>query len=213
VVCVGKGLFAPYRTATRESGATLTSFEAIRLLKETLSDAVYLSTTGMISRESFAVHDSPDFYMMGSMGLVGGVAAACAERTTRRVVALDGDGALLMHLGLLPYIASRRPVNFLHVVLDNEVYGSTGAQPTVSPWIDFPRVALACGYAHAFSASTPQEHVAAIARVSELPGPTLLAVKVRSESDHGIGRVSDVYTCPEVARRFSSGLQSPGSSR
>jgi phosphonopyruvate decarboxylase len=213
VLCVGKGLFASYKPASRESSSELTSFEAIRLLKETLGDAVYLSTTGMISRESFAVRDSPDFYMMGSMGLIGGVAAACAEHTNRRVVALDGDGALLMHLGLLPYIASRRPANFLHVVLDNESYASTGAQPTVSPWIDFPAVALACGYAHAFSASTLQEVAAAVAQAAKLPGPSLLAIKVRSASDHEIGRVSDLYTCPEVARRFSAGLQWPNPSR
>lgn len=213
VLCVPKGLFATYKTVPRESRAELTSIEAIRLLKETLGDAVYLSTTGMISRESYAVRDSPDFYMMGSMGLIGGIAAACAESTTRRVVAFDGDGALMMHLGLLPYIASRRPVNFLHVVLDNEAYASTGEQPTVSPCVDFAAVALACGYAHAFSASTAQEQAEAVARAAELPGPTLLAIKVRSSSDHTIGRVSDAYTCPEVARRFSADLRRPEPSR
>jgi phosphonopyruvate decarboxylase len=200
-------LFGSYASAPRES-AELASIDAIRLLKETLGDAIYLSTTGMISRESFAVRDTPDFYMMGSMGLIGGIAAACAEQTSRPVVALDGDGALLMHLGLLPYIASRRPTNFLHVVLDNEAYGSTGSQPTVSPWIDFRAVALACGYANAFSASTRDEYADAIRRAAEVDGPTLIAVKVRSGGDHGIGRVSDVHTCPEVARRFSAAFDS-----
>ena len=46
-----------------------------------------------------------------------------------RVSVLEGDGSALMSLGTLPLISVERPSNLVHVILDNEVYESTGAQP------------------------------------------------------------------------------------
>ena len=61
----------------------------------------------------------------------------------------DGDGAALMRLGTLATVGAMGPRNFLHVVLDNAAYASTGGQATVSPGVDFAGVARACGYARA----------------------------------------------------------------
>ena len=84
------------------------------------------------SRELFSVRDSPNqFYMLGSMGLASsiglGIALACPDR---RVVAIDGDGAVLMNLGTLVTIADQAPRNYLLVIIDNGAYGSTGGQPS-----------------------------------------------------------------------------------
>ena len=62
---------------------------------------------------------------------------------------LDGDGAALMKLGTMATIGAYRPSNLIHVLLDNGVHDSTGGQATVSPLVDFPGVALACGYPNA----------------------------------------------------------------
>ena len=62
---------------------------------------------------------------------------------------LDGDGAALMKLGTLATIGAYRPPNVIHILLDNGVHDSTGGQATVSPLVDFPGVALACGYPNA----------------------------------------------------------------
>jgi phosphonopyruvate decarboxylase/sulfopyruvate decarboxylase subunit beta len=94
---------------------------------------------GYICRESFAVKDRiENFYMIGSMGMASaiglGVALAVPDRPT---VVFDGDGNLLMSLGILPMIGGGpimgrgRPGNLVHVVFDNALYGSTGNQ--VSP--------------------------------------------------------------------------------
>lgn len=209
VICAKKGMFADYKVNQQPGAAyEMTSMDAVRTIKEALADAVFLSTTGMISRESFTAKDTPDFYMMGSMGLISAVAAGCAEHTQKKVVALDGDGAALMHLGILPLIGSRGYRNLVHVVIDNEAYSSTQGQPTVSPAVDFPVVAKACGYREAFSAKTKEELEGILAKINTLTGPALLHVKVQSGNDHHIGRVSDKYTCPQVTENFMKHVQS-----
>ena len=203
VLCVRKGLFADYAAKQRPGAQfSMTGKEALDIVKKELPEAVFLSTTGMISRESFTVKDTPDFYMMGSMGLISGIAAGCAQYTDQLVVALDGDGALMMHMGLLPFIGHRKYKNFLHVVLDNEAYASTLGQPTVSPTTDFVAAALACGYERGERAITANELSSAIAKLKGKSGPALLHIKVRSDTSHGVGRVSDKYSCPDVTERF-----------
>lgn len=207
VLCARKGLFESYQTRSLPGASyPMSSQEAVSTVKETLRGAVFLSTTGMISRESAHAVLSPDFYMMGSMGLISAIAEGCSRHTRDLVVTFDGDGALMMHMGLLPYIASRQPRNFLHVVIDNESYSSTGSQPTVSPRVDFAAMALACGYRHGLAVEGRSELAVALADIPALDGPILLAIKVRSGNDHGIARVSDHYTCPEVADRFRQRL-------
>ena len=91
---------------------------------------------GYICRESFAVKDRPEnFYMIGSMGLASSIGLGVAlARPARPTVVFDGDGNLLMSLGILPMVGGGpvmgrgRPANLSHVVFDNGVYGSTGGQ-------------------------------------------------------------------------------------
>lgn len=208
VVCVKKGMFSTYK-AQKQPGAQyeMTSMEAVRAIKQAMKGAAFLSTTGMLSRESFTVEDTPDFYMMGSMGLISGIAAGCAAHTKKKVVVLDGDGAILMHMGLLAFIGTQGYQNLIHVVIDNEAYSSTGSQPTVSPGIDFAAIARACKYPQTFTAATKKELDAALTEAKKSTGPVLLHVKVKSGNDHHIGRVSDKHTCPEVTENFMKNLR------
>jgi phosphonopyruvate decarboxylase len=90
------------------------------------------------------------FPMQGSMGFAPAIALGLARTLPERAVhVLDGDGALIMRLGVLATIGACAPARFVHVVFDNGTYASTGRQLTVSPCVDFARVALACGYAAA----------------------------------------------------------------
>lgn len=108
--------------------------EAIDLASKAAAeqDAFLISNIGYPSRELFSVHDRPlNFYMLGSMGLASSIGLGLAlARLERRVMALDGDGSVLMNLGTLATIAHHAPENFLLVILDNCCYGSTGSQPT-----------------------------------------------------------------------------------
>ena len=65
---------------------------------------------------------------------------------SKKIICLDGDGALLMHLGALPMIGEDCPKNFVHILLNNGVHGSVGNQKTMGFNIDFCKIALASGY-------------------------------------------------------------------
>ena len=110
-------------------------YQAIQqILKRVKPDDLVLSTTGMISREVFTADDrTANFYMIGSMGLLSSFGLGLALLSPeQKVYVLEGDGSALMSLGTLPLIATEHPANLVHIILDNEAYESTGAQPSIS---------------------------------------------------------------------------------
>jgi sulfopyruvate decarboxylase subunit beta len=122
--------------------------EAIELIARSAGDALIVSNIGYPSRELAAVCDRDEnFYMLGSMGMASSIGLGLAlARPERRVIALDGDGSILMNLGSLSTIACHGPDNYLLVILDNGVYGSTGAQPTpICARSDLASIARAAG--------------------------------------------------------------------
>ncbi|HEV7830636.1 MAG TPA: thiamine pyrophosphate-dependent enzyme [Pseudonocardiaceae bacterium] len=112
-------------------------------------------TTGYTSREAHHLADRPNhFYMTGSMGMAGAIGMGIAASTDTPVVVVDGDGALLMNLSML-LLAQQYPTRgFVHLVLDNGTFDSTGGQPTASPGIDLVTLARATGYAQAAQLTT-----------------------------------------------------------
>ena len=76
-----------------------------------------------------AGHRPQNFYMLGSMGLAIPIALGVAlAQPKRHVVALEGDGSLLMQLGCLATIAALKPRNFTMVIMDNGLYQITGGK-------------------------------------------------------------------------------------
>lgn len=130
--------------------------EALRAVQRAVSsDDLIVATTGYTGRELYACEDRPNqLYMVGSMGCAStfGLGLAWALQhgagaaSKRRVIVLDGDGALLMRLGALATIGYERPTNLVHVLLDNEAHDSTGTQSTVTHSVDLGACARACGY-------------------------------------------------------------------
>ena len=118
---------------------------------------VVVATTGYTGRELYAAGDRPNqYYMVGSMGCAASLGLGLAlVRPDRRVIVLDGDGALLMRLGALATAGHYRPDNMIHVLLDNGMHESTGGQATVSGTMDFCAIAAACGYPDVSEANDP----------------------------------------------------------
>jgi sulfopyruvate decarboxylase subunit beta len=106
--------------------------DALKAIVQEREDHLIVCNIGDPSRELFSVRDAPNqFYMLGSMGLASSIGLGIAlARPDRRVVAIDGDGAVLMNLGTLVTIADQAPSNYLLVIIDNGAYGSTGGQPS-----------------------------------------------------------------------------------
>ena len=106
--------------------------EAIEIIMRAVRDELVVACNGMIAREVFTFRDrESNFYMIGSMGLALSIGMGVAlSRPERTVLVLDGDGNLLMGAGVLASVAAAGLRNLLHIVLDNEVHGSTGGQRT-----------------------------------------------------------------------------------
>ncbi|HEU4371386.1 MAG TPA: thiamine pyrophosphate-dependent enzyme [Methylomirabilota bacterium] len=162
---------------------TMSRLTALGIALKAAGDAPITHANGYICRESFSLADRPQsFYMIGSMGLAPAIALGLAlAQPTRRVVVFDGDGNLLMNLGILAMIAAQRPANLLHLVFDNEVYGSTGNQASLSRGVRLDRLAAAAGFASATAVSEPWTLDAALGGALASDGPHFVLVKVTAE--------------------------------
>jgi len=159
----------------------MTRFEAIGIMSAGLSDEPVVASLGHPAYELFAHGDRPlNFYTWGSMGLTSSIALGLAlARPDRRVVALDGDGSLLMNLGSLATIASCAPPNLVVLVLDNEAYGTTGGQPTATAGCaDLDAAARAMGIRRTVTVREPADLRAVLDESRAVPGPWVIVGKV-----------------------------------
>jgi len=202
---VRHGAFAPFSPPNRSSrNATLTREEALQCLLDLAGDALVVVTTGKASREVFELRAQmgqaqTDFLTVGGMGhassIALGVALGCRDR---RVVCLDGDGALLMHMGALPIIGQHGPANLVHVLLNNAAHESVGGQPTVADALNFAAISLASGYRTFGKAHDLQSLRATWADALASQGPALLQVNISCGSRPDLGRPT---TTPEENKR------------
>ena len=169
---------------------------AIRTVVDSMSEnSVVVSTTGMISRELFEYRalfhqgHERDFLTVGSMGHASQIALSIAiQAKDKRVYCLDGDGAVIMHLGSLATIGSMKPTNFVHIVFNNGAHDSVGGQPTVGFLIDMPAIALSCGYTFAASVQEKHELAEMLKGLQKVTGPAFIEVKVAKGSRKDLGR-------------------------
>ncbi len=151
---------------------------------------VIVATTGYTGRMMHAIADHPaQIALVGSMGCAApfGLGLAIA-RADRRIIVLDGDGAVLMRLGALATIGSEAPQNVVHICLDNEVHDSTGGQMTVSHSVDLAEVARVCGYT-VERAPTVEALQAALVRTAA-KAPRFIHVKTTPGGDADLPRPS-----------------------
>jgi phosphonopyruvate decarboxylase len=163
--------------------ATMTRLTALGIALKVVGDDPVAHANGYICRESFSLADRPQsFYMIGSMGLAPAIALGLAlTQPARRSIVFDADGNLLMNLGILAMIATQRPANLVHLVFDNEVYGSTGNQASLSRGVRLDRVAAAAGFATASAVTEPWALESVLQRAVAAPGPHFVLVKVTPE--------------------------------
>ena len=124
-----------------------------------------------------------NFYDLGAMGSAAAVGFGLAlARPDRRVLVITGDGELLMGIGTLATIASRRPHNLAIAVLDNEAYGETGMQPThTAHGVDLAAVGRAMGFSSTCIANDEAELENACGMLRSQPGPVLAVIKIVPE--------------------------------
>lgn len=169
--------------------------EVIHHIVSVTGDDPIVSTTGKISRELFETrtsngfgHDN-DFLTVGSMGHCSSIALGVAiNKPDRKIWCIDGDGAVLMHMGALAVIGSVSPRNLIHIVINNGAHETVGGMPTVAPSIDLMGVAKACGYKRCYSVSAYEELDKVLSEAKSNDALTFIEAKCQMGARSDLGR-------------------------
>lgn len=189
-----------------EQGTMQSRARVIAALLEQLTDQPVIICNGFPSREAHKIADrATHFYMIGSMGTAAAIGLGVAlNKPNKKVVVLDGDGNVLMGMGTLATVAALKPKNFIHVVLDNEVYGTTGNQPTISNVVRLEQVAKAAGYVNVERAIEREDVVYEFKDMLKKDGPSMLLVKVTEQCEDA-GRV--MIEPADMTQRFKKAIE------
>jgi phosphonopyruvate decarboxylase len=153
---IRKGALTDAPKVEYKNDNTMVREEIIRHIVKASGEAPIISTTGKASRELFETRVANgqshkyDFLTVGSMGHSSSIALGVAvNKPEQRIWCVDGDGAVLMHMGAMAVMGANKPANVIHVVINNGAHETVGGMPTVAGSIDLVRIALACGYPNA----------------------------------------------------------------
>jgi phosphonopyruvate decarboxylase len=156
---------------------------------------IVIATTGMASREVFEYRKKldqghiRDFLTVGGMGHASQIALGIAlQKKGRKVFCLDGDGAVLMHMGSMAINANQNCTNFYHILINNGAHDSVGGQPTVGFDISFQQIAEASRYKTVLKAVTEQEVLECLAVLKSSIGPAFLEICVQKGYRKDLGR-------------------------
>ena len=190
----------------REGGGRPMRYAVLeRVVAVAPDSAALIATTGFCGRELYMIDDRPQhLYQVGSMGCASAMGLGVALNVDRPVIVLDGDGAALMKMGSLATVGAQAPENLIHILLDNGVHESTGGQATVSPGVDFARVALACGYRSAAACDSLKGLGSALSDALDRPGPHMIHIRLEPGTIDNL--VRPTVQPPDVARRFRAFL-------
>lgn len=155
---IRKGALTDAPKVEYKNDNTMVREEIIQHIVKASGEDPIVSTTGKASRELFETRVANgqshkyDFLTVGSMGHSSSIALGVAiNKPNTRIWCVDGDGAILMHMGAMAVLGVNKPKNMIHVVINNGAHETVGGMPTVAGNIDLVGVATACGYPYAVS--------------------------------------------------------------
>lgn len=153
---IGKGALSYDGKVEYKNDNTMVREEIIRHIVKASGEDPIVSTTGKASRELFETRAANgqshkyDFLTVGSMGHSSSIALGVAlNKPDTRIWCVDGDGAVLMHMGSVAVLGANKPKNLIHIVINNGAHETVGGMPTVASQIDLVAIAKACGYPNA----------------------------------------------------------------
>lgn len=192
---VKKGALQNEAKVHYQNAYSLLREEVIECITEVSDEDVIVATTGKAGRELYEIRERKgqphkyDFLTVGSMGHCSSIALGIAmNKPDKKVWCIDGDGAVLMHLGAMAVIGNRKPGNLVHVVINNEAHESVGGMPTVAGTMNIPQVALGCGYESAVSVQAMEELREKLRQAKDAPVLSLIEVKCAVGARGDLGR-------------------------
>ena len=196
-ILVEKNSFTKYKFMPQDSSFKYRREFFLEILFDNLNKKdIVVTTTGKTSRESFEIfkknkYENPIFYSIGGMGHSNQIAFGISKHTSNRVFCLDGDGALIMHMGSAAIIGSSFQNNFIHVLLNNGTHESVGSQPTVGLKINFSKVFDGFNYKNYFRVESGSELKKVLTKLDQTDkGPTLIEIFIASKSRTDLSRPS-----------------------
>ena len=194
---VRKDTFEPYKPIGQAAADfEMTREQAIEAVVSALdeTDAI-ISTTGKISRELYKFRDrmgqghQREFLTVGSMGHASQIAMGIAlAKPERQVFCLDGDGAMLMHMGGAAIVGAAGVANFKHVILNNGVHDSVGGMTTAGLQVSFTEIVKACSYTEAWRVERRDDLAEKVAQLRSARGPAMLEIMVQQGARADLGR-------------------------
>ncbi len=153
---IRKGALSYEEKVTYQNNNIMVREDVIRHIVDISEEEPIISTTGKASRELFEIREAKkqshkyDFLTVGSMGHASSIALSLAiHKPHTKIWCIDGDGALLMHMGSMAVLGGNHPDNLVHIVINNGAHETVGGMPTVAGNIDLTAIAKACGYPYA----------------------------------------------------------------
>ncbi|MBR4626755.1 MAG: phosphonopyruvate decarboxylase [Ruminococcus sp.] len=158
---IRKGALTYDEKVVYKNDNTMVREEIIQHIAIAAGEDPIVSTTGKASRELFETRTAKgqshkyDFLTVGSMGHSSSIALGIAiNKPQQRIWCVDGDGAVLMHMGSMAVLGANAPENLIHIVINNGAHETVGGMPTVAAKTDLVAVAKACGYPNAVCADS-----------------------------------------------------------
>ena len=201
-VIVRKDAFEAGKSIKYQNGHSLIREEVIEEILHCIHKTdIVVSTTGKISREVYEQSDkilgqhAQEFLTVGGMGHASMIALAIAKTTpSEKVFCIDGDGAVLMHMGALAFIGREHPENMIHICLNNEAHESVGGMPTGAAGQSYADIAQQCGYRQVHRIETKEELKTVFQGMREMKGPVFIEIMVAMDSRKDLGRPKETAT-------------------
>lgn len=185
--------------------------EAIKKIVSYSENDLVISTTGKTSRELFEIREQNkqehkyDFLTVGSMGHCSSIALGIAlNKPNRRIWCIDGDGALLMHMGAMAVIGSNMPNNLIHIVINNESHESVGGMPSAAKYVDLPQIAKGCGYKYVSSISNSDDLEKELIAIKNKKVLSFLEIKCKIGSRKNLGRPNSPLENKKIFMQFEN---------
>ena len=192
---IRKGALTDAPTVKYENDNAMLREEIIQHIVKASGEDPIISTTGKASRELFETRVANnqshkyDFLTVGSMGHSSSIALGVAiNKPTQKIWCIDGDGAVLMHMGAMAVIGANKPSNLIHVVINNGAHETVGGMPTVAGVVDVIGIAKACGYPNAVSVDTFEDLDKELERAKAIDELCLIEVKSSIGAREDLGR-------------------------
>lgn len=175
-------------------------------------NSVFVSTTGKISRELYEQsdmiygHHDNIFMVIGGMGYANMIAYEIArQKPDHRLICLDGDGSILMHMGNLAFLGGKSLQNYVHICLNNHVHESVGGMPTsVAGSLPYSAIAKECGYKRTYTVKDKDQLEAVLCKINAKQENTFVEVMINVSSRQNLGRPKELPA--ENKKRFMETL-------